>query len=477
MKLQAFSSPEELLDKADVLCIPAARDQAEFIYQHVLLKVIHPDALPPLQDFIAGKAAPAVFFGQKNNHRIKVIYWCEGDTLTAASAYTLVKKLAMRAKNDTPGIPGIVTHHLKNAELIRSAFAGWVAGQYDLGMYKHPDNGSAKQNQNNGADILTCLPADIDPDIAKSGMTVGHVQQEVMNLVNTPSSHKSPSNVGAWASRSAAQYGYEVEVLDKNQLTSLGMHAVLAVNRGSEHPAQLVVSHYKHPEATKKIAIIGKGVLFDTGGISIKDSKNLHYMKSDMAGAATALGTVEACARLKMKVDVIAITPLTDNSVDGTSIKPGDVISSYLGKTIEVIDTDAEGRLILADALAYAIKEHNPDVMIDLATLTGSIVAALGPQAAGLFSKNDQLADALLNAGNSTGERVWRMPMYDEYHEDMQSDIADIKNLSEKPYAGSITAAKFLEYFTSEHNAWAHLDIAGMAFQPNGFGKGYCAVL
>ena len=194
-----------------------------------------------------------------------------------------------------------------------------------------------------------------------------------------------------------------------------------------------------------------------------------------MAGAAAALGTVEACARLKLKVEVIAIAPTTDNSIDGLALKPGDVISSYAGKTIEVIDTDAEGRLILADALAYAVKEYKPDVMIDMATLTGSIIGALGPMAAGLFSKNDQLAASLSASGDQTGERVWRMPMYDEYHDDMISDIADIKNLSEKPYAGAITAAKFLEYFTSEHTSWAHLDIAGMGFQPNGFGKGYCA--
>ena len=198
-------------------------------------------------------------------------------------------------------------------------------------------------------------------------------------------------------------------------------------------------------------------------------------MKSDMAGAAAALGTVEACARLGLKVDVMAITPVTDNSIGTASLKPGDVISSFAGKSIEVIDTDAEGRLILADALAYAIKEYQPDVMVDMATLTGSIIAALGNQAAGLFTKNDHLAESLKQAGETSGERLWRMPMFDEYQEDMQSDIADIKNLSDKPYAGSVTAAKFLEFFTSEHPSWAHLDIAGMGFQPNGFGKGYCA--
>jgi len=472
MKLHACASTEELLEKVDVLCVPASRERAEMVYQDLLTRIIHTDALPPLTEFMSMKANPAFFFGQWNGHRVKVVYWCEAEKLTEANTYSLAKKIAIKVRSECLGKSGLWLPHLNTSPLVQSAFAGWTAGHYDIGLYKQADHNHPKSA---AADLHALLAPGIDEATARDGMTLGLVQQEVMNLVNTPASHKSPAYLGAWAARSAAQYGYTATVLDKQDLTTLGMHALLAVNRGSEQPAVCVVTHYKHPEATQKIALIGKGVIFDTGGISIKDSKNMHYMKSDMAGAAAALGTVEACARLKLKVDVMAITPTTDNSIDGLSIKPGDVISSYSGKTIEVLDTDAEGRLILADALAYAVKEYKPDVMIDLATLTGSIVAALGPQAAGLFSKNDQLASALEAAGQSTGERVWRMPMYDEYHDDMQSDIADIKNLSEKPYAGSITAAKFLEYFTSEHPSWAHLDIAGMGFQPNGFGKGYCA--
>jgi leucyl aminopeptidase len=471
MKLQALSSSGDFLEKVDTLCVPACREKAEAVYHSLLAVIIHQDALPSLPDFLSIKANPAVFYGNHNGHRIKVVYWCEADKVTEANAYSLAKKMAIKVKTDGNGKPGLWLSHLEQPEQVKSVLAGWTAGQYDLGIYKHQD----PEHKNGHSEIITLLPEGVEEQVAKDGVTIGLVQQEVMGLINTPSSHKSPAYLGAWAARSAAQYGYTATVLDKQDLTTMGMHALLAVNRGSEQPAVCVVTHYKHPEAKKKIVLIGKGVIFDTGGVSIKDSKNMHYMKSDMAGAAAALGTVEACARLKMKVDVMAITPTTDNSIDGLSIKPGDVISSYAGKTIEVLDTDAEGRLILADALAYAVKEYKPDVMIDMATLTGSIVAALGPQAAGLFSKNNELATSLESAGSATGERVWRMPMFDEYHDDMQSDIADIKNLSEKPYAGSITAAKFLEYFTNDHPAWAHLDIAGMSFQPNGFGKGYCA--
>jgi leucyl aminopeptidase len=183
-----------------------------------------------------------------------------------------------------------------------------------------------------------------------------------------------------------------------------------------------------------------------------------------MGGAAAAMGTIEVVARLKLNVHLRVIIPTTDNSVDAQSIKPGDVISSYSGKTIEVIDTDAEGRLILADGLSYAVKNDNPDYLIDLATLTGSIVRSIGTEAAGIMSHNDELVSQLTTMGSKTGEKLWRMPLWEEYGKHMKSDVADIKNLSAKPMAGSITAAKFLEAFVEKHPAWAHMDIAGTAF-------------
>ena len=472
MKLNALSSFEELLERADMLSIPSSKEGMAGVYQNILSKLIPSATLPPLAELMNGKAGAILLYGHQNNKVIKIQVCYDGDKMTEALAYSLSKKMAIKAKAENVENIGFVVHHLESPQLIQSAIAGWTAGQYDLGLYKKPDEQNKKSNQNT---LHTYLPNGTATALAQDGISVGLVQQEIMTLVNMPASHKSPEYLAQWVQRSAAQFSYEVEVLDKNKLTSLGMGALLAVNRGSQQPANLIVSHYKHPEAKKKIALIGKGVIFDTGGLSIKDSKNMHYMKSDMAGAAAALGTVEACARLKLKADVMAITPVTDNSVDASSTKPGDVISSFAGKTIEVIDTDAEGRLILADALAYAVKQYKPDVMIDMATLTGSIIAAIGNQAAGMFTKNDELAQSLSAAGDASGERVWRMPMFDEYLEDMQSDIADLKNLSDKPYAGSITAAKFLEVFTNDHPAWAHLDIAGMSFQPNGFGKGYCA--
>lgn len=471
MQLKALSSLDELLKTVDLICIPASKEILESLHHDVLSRLIPAEILPLAGELNFPKNSFHLFYGHADGRRIKILIAYEGDKLSEATAFTTAKKLSIRAKSEAAEKVALVVHHIPTLDGVTSTFSGWATGQYELGLYKNVNDELAKKSINT---VYSFLSADAEK-AAQEGITIGMVQQQVMDLVNTPSSHKSPAALGEWAKKSAVKYHYTASVIGKDELLKLGMHALLAVNRGSEQPAHCIVTHYMHPDATKKIALVGKGVIFDTGGISIKLAKNMHYMKSDMAGAAAALGTVEACARLQLKVNVIAIAPVTDNSIDSTAIKPGDVISSYAGKTIEVIDTDAEGRLILADALAYAVQEHKPDVIVDMATLTGSIINTLGPIAAGLFTKDDQLANTLLNAGESSGERLWRMPMYDEYYDDMQSDIADIKNLSEKPYAGASSAAKFLEYFTNEHPSWAHLDIAGMAFQANGFGKSYCA--
>src|SRR4030095_12744417 len=367
MQLNTRASFEDLLGSIDMLCIPSSKEMMDGLYTDVLALLIPVATLPPVEELIVPKSSALLFYGQWKGRRIKVLLCYENGVLTEASAYSVAKKMAIRAKSEHPESVGIMVHHLSSPDLVQSAFAGWTAGQYDLGIFKNAEENNPK---NNLSVINTYLPAGVDSKMANEGITIGQVQQEVMDLVNTPSNHQSPALLGEWAKQSAASYKYSATVLDKKQLDKLGMHALLAVNQGSEQPAILIVTHYKHPEANKKVMLIGKGVIFDTGGVSIKDSKNMHYMKSDMAGAAAALGTVEACARLGLKVDVTAITPVTDNSIGSTALKPGDVISSYAGKTIEVIDTDAEGRLILADALAYAIKEYQPDVMIDMATLT-----------------------------------------------------------------------------------------------------------
>jgi leucyl aminopeptidase len=249
------------------------------------------------------------------------------------------------------------------------------------------------------------------------------------------------------------------------------MGGLLAVNKGSQEPPTFTILDYKPKGKSKKvIALVGKGVTFDSGGISIKPSQGMDEMKSDMSGAACVIGTLEAVALLGLPIRVIGLIPATDNMPSGTAQTPGDVITTMSGITVEVGNTDAEGRLILADALTYAKKEYDPDVIIDLATLTGACIVALGYSVAGLFSNDDELAGEIFKSGQTTGEKVWRLPLWDEYDELIKSDVADVHNTGGRG-AGTITAAKFLEKFIDGHKHWAHIDIAGPAFSAKGGGK------
>ena len=349
---------------------------------------------------------------------------------------------------------------------------GWEQGGYDISLYK-----TGTESRKSHAVIFSgeCFEKESFKTALSKGYQIGQSQTSVMDLVNAPSNKKTPVELANWAIQSAERNGFECQILEKKDLIELGMDALLAVNRGSEVPAKCIVMDHTPENYTTTVALVGKGVTFDTGGLSIKGSANMHYMKSDMGGAAATFGALEAAAKLNLPIRVIGIVPATDNSVDAKAIKPGDVIGSYAGKTIEVIDTDAEGRLILADGIAYVLDKYQPDHIIDLATLTGSVIRALGTDCAGLFSNNELLSKTITDAGNEVGERVWALPIWDTYGELMKSDIADIRNLATKPYAGSITAAKFLEYFIGNHKSWAHIDIAGTAFGPNDLSKGYSA--
>jgi len=252
-------------------------------------------------------------------------------------------------------------------------------------------------------------------------------------------------------------------VFDKKRIEKEKMGLLLAVNRGSfRDPAFIIVEYKGNPKSSDRTVVVGKGITFDTGGLILKPRGGMETMKDDMSGAAAALGCIHAIAALELPINVTAVVPSTENSIGSKSYKPGDVYTSYSGKTVEVHDTDAEGRLVLADALSYAVKNLKPSRIIDLATLTGSIIIALGDEATGLMSNNDVVADLLARAGSETGERVWRMPLYEDYKDQLKSDIADIKNVGGRP-AGSITAALFLQEFVNKC-PWAHLDIAGTAY-------------
>ncbi len=357
------------------------------------------------------------------------------------------------------------------ATWVEAAVNGLALGAYQIGRHK-TGNSEGHPLRDPDASLLLYLPENLQQagiTAARKGFEIAEIQQRIFDMVNAPANKKTPADMAAWAQASAKRHGFTATIYDRQQSEALGFHALLAVGKGSEHPPFFIVLEYAPANAVKRVALVGKGVTFDTGGLSIKPSSNLHYMKSDMGGAAAVLGALEAAAELRLPIHLTGVILAAENSVDALALRPSDVIGSYSGKTIEIIDTDAEGRLILADGLTYVVRNHQPDVVIDLATLTGSVVRTLGYHAAGIFSNNDALSKQLCEAGDSVGERLWPLPLWDVYKEDIKSDIADLRNFSGKQVAGAISAAKFLEVFVEEHPAWAHLDIAGVAFSDTEF--------
>ncbi|MDP3694108.1 leucyl aminopeptidase [Bradyrhizobium sp.] len=280
-------------------------------------------------------------------------------------------------------------------------------------------------------------------------------------LVNEPPNVLYPVE---FARRAALlrKLGVNVEVLDVKAMTKLGMGALLGVSQGSTQPGRMVVMRWNGgKKGEQPVAFVGKGVCFDTGGISIKGSAGMEDMKGDMGGAACVVGLMHALAARKARVNVVGAIGIVENMPDGNAQRPGDIVTSMSGQTIEIINTDAEGRLVLADVLWYVAKKFKPKFMVDLATLTGAIMVALGTEYAGMFSNNDELAERLTRAGLETGERVWRMPLGPEYDKQIDSQFADVKNAGVRN-GGSITAAQFLQRFVDD-TPWAHLDIAGTA--------------
>lgn len=296
----------------------------------------------------------------------------------------------------------------------------------------------------------------------KQGHAIANAVTFTKNLANLPSNICTPSFIAEQAKDLGKSFkNLSVKVLNENDMKKMGMGAILAVSQGSAEEAKLITLEYKGAAKSKApVALVGKGITFDTGGNSLKTPENMVGMKYDMCGAATVLGTIKAAAELKLPINIVGVIPAVENMPGGTAYKPEDILTSLSGQTIEVISTDAEGRLILADALTYC-ERFKPDVVIDIATLTGAVVIALGFHATGLLSNHEPLANALLKAGNESSDRAWQLPLWDEYQEQIKSPFADISNSGGRP-AGTITAACFLSRFTKKFR-WAHLDVAGTA--------------
>ena len=289
--------------------------------------------------------------------------------------------------------------------------------------------------------------------------------------VTMPSNDKRPPVFAEMIAKTARASGLKVKIMDEKWLKKQQFGAMLAVSQGSSANPRLVIAEYTPKGAKKTVVLVGKGVTFDSGGINLKPSGSIETMKMDMSGAAAVAGTMLAVAKLKPGVKVVGVMPLVENMPSGTAIRPGDIIRSYARKTIEIGNTDAEGRLILVDAMAWAIKQYKPDTVVDLATLTGACVVALGEKIAGVFSKDPALSAAIVASGEATHERCWQLPLPDDYKELLKNEFADLNNVSSGRWAGAITAALFLSEFVGD-TRWAHIDIAGPAWAKKG--SDYC---
>jgi leucyl aminopeptidase len=340
---------------------------------------------------------------------------------------------------------------------------GTILGAYRFDRFK--GKGTATDDAPPpSVESLTLLGPEGIAAAAETARVYATAQNRARDLQSTPANFATPSFLAARAEEIALDHeAVTVDVLGPEQIAAKGMGGLVAVSRGGGEPARLIVLRYSGGGSGPTLGLVGKGVTFDTGGISLKPGAGMQEMKYDMSGAAAVLEAVAAIAELGLAVDLVAVVPSTENMPSGTAIKPGDVITQYNGKTVEVNNTDAEGRLILADALAYAV-ELGAERLVDLATLTGAVVIALGSTYAAVVGNDDELAAAVSRAGEESGELTWRLPLHPEFKALMKGTVADLSNLASKRKAGTITAAAFLEEFVGE-TPWAHVDIAGTAWE------------
>ncbi len=353
-------------------------------------------------------------------------------------------------------------------EVVQNAVQGFITSQFELDKYKTKD-----KNNKQVTSLVICIdgakPADLKNGIAR-GQAVGESINFTRDLANEPPNILTPTEMAKRAQAMAKEVGLKCEVLDEARMTKMGMGSLMSVSRGSSQPAKLIVLRYTPTRSTAKkgelLALVGKGITFDTGGISIKPSEGMDAMKYDMSGGATVIGTMRAIALLKPTVPVIGVVAAVENMPDGNASRPSDVVTAMNGKTIEILNTDAEGRLILADAVAYAEKQGATRI-VDMATLTGAVIIALGVHNTGIMGNDQAFVDEIVGCGRAVGEGYWQLPLSPEYSKDIRSDIADIKNIGPRGKAGTIMGAVFIQEFVDKAK-WAHLDIAGTAWLDSG---------
>ena len=414
-------------------------------------------------DFSGKKDEVALVYPPGPAPRVLLVGLGKPDEISVTSIRRAASTAAKRARS--LGVPRAAFHvaaealgSVPPAQAGQAIAEGLAQGAWQYNEMKRPTEDQKPALER--VDVLAPTGTDAITAGHRIGAAIGAGQTAARGIQVLPGNVCTPSFVARTAEEIAGRYGFAVKVLDKAAIMREGMGALMAVAQGSAEEPRFIALEYKGAGGAP-IVLVGKGVTFDTGGISIKPAQNMEDMKYDMSGAAAVLGTFEMLGRLKPPVHVVGLIPTTENMPSGTAVKPGDVVTSLSGKTIEVINTDAEGRLILCDALVYA-RRYKPTCVLDIATLTGAIVVALGHTATGVMGTDDALIEEVRRAGERAGERVWPLPLWDEYRDLMKSDIADVKNAGGRP-AGSISAGWFLREFVDGF-PWVHLDIAGTAY-------------
>ncbi len=433
-------------DGADVLVVPVLTDRVLACDVAVDL-----DALEPLLDArdFTGKRDQTLFVQTPAGPTPEMLLVGLGDEVDAEA----VRRAAGTAARACARYETVATAlHLVDIDGAPAAVAlGTWLGAYSFDEYKS----DPKQQR-----FTSLVMIDTD-DVSGQVDEARAIAEGVIlarDLVNRPARDKAPAVLADIAAD--LHEAVEVTVYDEDQIAEKGFGGLEAVNLGADNPARMVVMRYNPPGATRTVAFVGKGIVFDSGGLSIKPASGMETMKTDMAGAAAVLGAVQAIARLGLTVNVVGITPFTENLTGGSAQRPGDVLRAYNGKTIEVLNTDAEGRLVLADGLALAAEEE-PDLVVDIATLTGACKVALGPLIGGLMSSDDEAAETVMAAAGAAGEKMWRLPLEEEYRSMIESDVADMKNTAGR-WGGAITAGLILSEFVGD-TPWVHLDVAGPA--------------
>ncbi len=465
MKTQLIQSSWETVE-CDALIIPVFEDEDMSASFASKLNKVLSGLLQEFKNTKEWKAKPGktvVIYRPKQLKAAQLILLGAGKN-ESCDSYS-IRKLTMQAVGKIKGcnlkkIAIVDRCHIQSTLAAQAIVEGAILSTYNGDEYK-----TEEKPNNFIEEILFVTDAHVEVSQIETALERGEILAEATNLarslVNEPANCFSPSQLAEFAKKTGEQCHLEVDILGESEMEAKGMAAILAVSQGSEEPARFIIlKHSGHPNPkTAPIVLVGKGVTFDSGGLSLKPAQSMEEMKCDKAGACAVLASMQAISKLQIPKNVVGLIPAVENMPSGSAQRPGDVIRSMSGKTIEVINTDAEGRLILADALHFG-RQIDAEYMVDVATLTGACVVALGNLRAGLFSNNDELCEKLLQAGERAGEKFWRLPLDEEYREEIKTQIADIKNVGGR-WGGAITAAKFLQEFVGDV-PWCHIDIAGV---------------